>query len=1036
MGGMEVDLLGRFAVRRDGHEVPAADFGGRLPRRLVRVLAASHGQVVTRDALVAALWEADPPADPEANLNVLVNRARRAMGDPGAIETAGGGYVLRGPGITVDTERLEGHLREARQALARRDLPAAEAAVDAGTALWRGEPLPEDAYADWARPTRDAMERAYQGLLELGASVALASGAASRAADLAAMAVERAPLREAAHLLLIRALSAGGDQAAALAAYGQLRRTLAEELGIDPSQEAAALHQRILRGTAEGPAPLLAAAMTPLVGREAELRVLSTVSDEASVALVAGRAGAGKSRLLAELVARTDRPVLSARAVLPEREAPWSLASALVEQAIRRGVEPAAVLPARAAAALAEVVPGMAADPSALEPRTARAFVLRGAVGVLWATGPSLVVVDDLQWADSSSLELLALLAERRDGLAMVLAYRPEEVADDTPVARLLADLSATQPVEVGLGRLGADAIVTLVGSPAVAAALAEDTDGTPFAVLEAMRDLERAGSVRRRDGRWQPVAPDVADRARLAARVGQQRAIWVRTQRQPLVGRELVGLLALLGRPCSATLLAAATGSAVPDVLAGLHRLALAELVRQDPRGFTVAHDLVGETVRDRLEPVHRARLHRLLARALAAEGVPAEELARHLSGAGDVPAAAAAYVAAAQDRLERFADREAEQLAEEGLALQPGPQARRALLVVRAETLARRGDLGAAREELRVALSLTGPGPDRSRLLARLASLVSGSDDLVRASNIAELALVEAADEPAARGHALHVAALLDMNLERTARAHERFDEALALFSQTGDAPGVADIADAKAMAQFMAGDLTGAVESLGRVAGLFADAGNLLRAVTPRATRGHSLVFAGRPEEALVDIHAALEAAQSLGYAEGEAFSLWQRAEALAACGRPAEAQETAEASVAVARRIGHRGWTATALRGRGIAKQAAGDLAGAEAAFRESLATSEHLPLFTCWAHARLALLLVTGGRLDEAAPHVAAALGTGPPLGHYEARLAHCELAVARGEPAAQLVARAAELAARGGHAASLGRLRELARAAG
>ncbi|MQA13784.1 MAG: hypothetical protein GEV09_06295 [Pseudonocardiaceae bacterium] len=82
-------------------------------------------------------------------------------------------------------------------------------------------------------------------------------------------------------------------------------------------------------------------------------------------------------------------------------------------------------------------------------------------------------------------------------------------------------------------------------------------------------------------------------------------------------------------------------------------------------------------------------------------------------------------------------------------------------------------------------------------------------------------------------------------------------------------------------------------------------------------------------------------------------------------------------------------------------------------------------SERLPLFTSWAHARLGAVLVRTGRVDEAAHHVDAALGTGPPLGHYEARLARCELAVARHDAdAAALLADAVDRAIRGGHLAS------------
>ncbi len=1035
-GGVEIELLGRFAVRRDGREIAPGAFRGRLVRRLVRILAAHHEQVVTRDALIEALWGESRPADPDANLNALVNRARRALGDPAVLETVPGGYVLRGADVIVDAERFEEYVREARAALAAGDGKTASAAVDAARALWPGNPLPEDAYADWAGPLRDHPDRMYQDALEAGAAATLTIGDPRRATDLGAEAVSRQPLREAGHLLLVRALAASGDHAAALAAYERLRRTLADELGIDPSREAADLQQRLLRGelVPEQARPPEVAVRKPFVGRDAELAAVSRLGGERRVALVAGRSGSGKSRLLTELCAPTDRRVLAARAVSPEREAPSSLARMLLEAAMERGVNVRRLLPSRIVACLADLLPTLDAARAEVEPQTWRALVLHGAARILQGRG--LLVVDDLQCADSSSLELLALLAERGEEPAIVLAYRPQEVDDASPVAHFLTQLRATvRPVELRLGRLTTDSITGLVASPAVATALAEHTDCTPFAVLEVIRELHRAGALRRGPtGVWQPVATDAVDQARRAARAGQQRAIWARVQRQPTGRRELLGLLALLGRPAPAALLAAAAGNAVPDVLSALHHLAVAELVRHDARGFVVAHDLVGETVRDRLDAVERAGLHQLLARALTADSAAADELARHLAGAGDLPAATAAYVTAAQGRLDDFADREAERLADEGLALEPVREQRAALLEVRAETRARRGDLLGAREDLRAALSPANTGGTRSRLLARLAILAFGAEDLLRAQNLAELALAEAGEHAAARARALHVAALIDMNLEQPARAQQRFAEALGLFSRGGDARGVADILDAQAMAQFMDGDLHGAIDAFDRVARLFADLGNLLRVVTPRSARGHALVFAGQPDAGLAEADSALKLARSLGYAEGEAGALWIRAEALAACGRTAEAVAAADAAVIVARRAAHRGWTATALCGRGLALHAAGDLSGAAAAFRESLEASEHFPWFACLAHARLALVLIRLGRLDEAAKHVDEALVTGPPLGHYKARLARCELAVVRGEPgAAELIAEATYLATAGCYGASLPRLAELRR---
>ncbi len=65
MSPVEIDLLGRFAVRRDGRTLEATEFGGRRVRQLVRILAAERGHVVSRDALIEALWADNLPADPE-----------------------------------------------------------------------------------------------------------------------------------------------------------------------------------------------------------------------------------------------------------------------------------------------------------------------------------------------------------------------------------------------------------------------------------------------------------------------------------------------------------------------------------------------------------------------------------------------------------------------------------------------------------------------------------------------------------------------------------------------------------------------------------------------------------------------------------------------------------------------------------------------------------------------------------------------------------------------------------------------------------
>lgn len=1039
--GLEIGVLGSFAVRRDGNVVSTAAYGGQLAQRLVRMLAVRRGEVATRDMLIDALWGEQMPADPAANLNVLANRARRGLGDPDLVETTAGGYRLSSSAdVTVDTEQFAELVDVARTELGRGRPGRALAAISEAMALWRGEPLPEDAYADWAQPHRERLQQLYQNALEIGAQAALGAGDPARAADFAAAAVAREPLRESAHLLRIRALTSGGDIAAALAAFETLRSRLVEELGIDPSRTALDLHRQLLEGEVAvepdlGPRRRDRRQSTPMVGRRQELARLSELDAGQHVALISGQSGSGKSRLLEELAVSTDQRILAARAVLPERNIPWVLARSLLESATDAGADPVAALSARARAALADLLPGEKIEGTGvqLDAESRRALVLEGASRVIAAVRRPLVVVDDLQWADPSSLDLLAIAASRSPSVMMVLAYRPEEVTDGSEVESFLRDLQAeTRPLLISLGALPAEAVEQVVPDRELAALVTQRTDGTPFAVFEVLRNLEEQGSVRFTGGQWHRARADALEQARAEAHAGQRRSVVVRANRQPRSRREILELLALLGRPASTGLLASATGADPSELAEQLGALARADLVRPCDTGWQTAHDLVGETLAEQLAPVDRRRAHERLARALEADASSGGERARHLAGAGDPPAAAAAYAGAARQQSLRSADREAGQLAEAGLQLDPPDPVKADLLEVRGQTRFRAGSLAEARHDLRDALTLTSDSESRVRILAQLASMASGSVDLLHAENLAALALAEAGDDPAGRARALTISAVVDMNLERAARAEARYAEALALFEQVGDSQGMADVIDGRAMATFMGGDIIGGADAFDLAARLFADAGNLLRVVTPRSTRGHALMFAGEAVRGIADSNEALDLALSLGNPEGKAYALWQRSEILVAAGQITEGRGAAEEALAIAERMGHRGWSATSLNALGLARYADGDFEGSQDALAKAVARSENLAMFSSIAHARWALALVAAGRFKDAADHVGLALATGPPLGHYEGRLAQCAVAVALGADDAQaLLEDACRRAEAGGHGMSLAVLEKL-----
>ncbi len=1044
---LELRLLGRSAVLRDGAEIPPTDFGGRKVRTLLRILGTRQGAFVGYDALGEMLWPDRQPANLPANIQVLTNRARQAVGGLPLIRTLAGGYALEPePHCVVDATRFAVAVRRARELDGAAALPEYLAALR----LWTGDPLPEDLFADWAGEFRGRMLLARQTALERAAQLALDAGDAALAVELASAAVDAEPLREVAALTLVRALSAAGDDAAALVRYDAYRRALAEDLGVDPSPDAARLYRRLLAGERPGPAestsrpsgpahrPRPARRSTafgelPFVGRESDLRAIldRVAGPDGCTVTVAGTSGTGKSRLLREAASRV--PSATARATPAERAEPWSLIRSLLRDVLAQDVAFRDALPPRIGAALPALLPELdpidTAEPD-VDAESRRALLQEATVRLLDTAG-LVIVLDDLQWADPTSVALVGSARARLPDLRLVLAFRSDEIAG-APAAQLLdhvrPDLRITPPA---LPRAAIDALVT---DATLADVLADHTDRTPMAITEVLRGLASESRVAATaDGRWRTVDPAAADRARQLGADGQRHTILRRANREPPERREILDLVGILGRQAPVPLLAAtvgATDAQVLDRLAGLHR---SGLVRPGESGWVMTHDMIADVLADELDPARAARLHAAAAAANESlDGDPAER-ADHWRRAGDGRRATAAYAVAAQRALDDFADHEAIALADAGLRLEPHPSVAATLREIRAQARGRTGDIGGARADLRAALAVERAGPRRARILGRLALLASGADDLHRAAELAELALVEAGTDTPAVAQALEIAAMLDMNLNRPDRSRARSGRALELYRLLGDASGTARVLDEQAMATFLGGDVRAGGRALRRVADLFEDSGDLVRVVTPRSTAGHALVFAGQASEGLRQASAALDLARTLGHPEGQAYALWHRTEALAALDRTGEATADAREALAIATRIGHRGWTATSYRALGVAAHAAGDLDAALDAFTRSLASSEHLDLFASWAASRLALVHLAQGGVDDAGPLVSRALALGPPLGHYEARLAEAELAAATHRPdAAALARRALDLATAGGVRQGTRRLSDIA----
>jgi DNA-binding SARP family transcriptional activator len=1051
--GIDIRVLGRFSVSRDGEEIPPGAFGGRRARTLVRILLSRRGQFISRDFLVEALWPKSPPADPVMNINVLVRRARSALKDPALILTGPGGYSFaKSDTCVVDAEAFLDGVKRGRDLLGETQHSRAWDAFRGALDRWGGEPLAEDAYEDWAQEYRASLLGARLEALEGGAVAALASGDPRQAASLAEQAVLQEPLREASHLLLIEALAASGDTAAALSAFDRLRHLLADELGLDPSHEASKLQARILHGEVlltpaprPGQGPFKPALEElPFVGRETELKeALESVSSSFPPPIVvSGPSGAGKSRFLVEIGRRCPRPVLAAQAFYAQREEPWGLARTLLRECLALDVGVAQVLSSRLAQALVDLVPELqelrSIGDSRIDPESRRALALEGAVRLLEGVSPMrpLIVADDVQWADATSLNLLLLAAARVPRIGLVVAYRPEEIHEDAPAASFLAGLQrlGSDLQAIPLGPLSSSAISELIADEDLVRTISVEMEAMPFALAELLRALARRGAIAPdARGRWQAQAPDVSRLAYQLAQAGQRRTIQARVERHGMKERQTLALLALLGREAPARLIAIAQEEEQSATLKTLDALAEVQLVRLGDRGWASQHQHISDVVVEALDRFERGRLHEMIARALQSQGGDFSEIAHHLVGAGDPEAAADAFAEAARRSLDRFANDEAERLSDAGLRLDPSSGTRSRLLEIRAEAKARKGHLHSARDDLREALGHKQTGPDKSRILTRIAILTSGYEDYVRASELIELALTEAGQDLGARAEALTAGARVDMNLNRLDRAEKRAAEALALLERTGDANAMADALDTKVNIELHAGRVPSALHMLDHLARMFQDAGRLLRVGSPRSNRGYLLMFMGKLDEALSDIEEALELERTLGHPAGEAYCLWHRSEVLAYAGRVQEARESAQDALAIARRLGHREWTAAALKGLGVACLAAGALDEAERAYRDCREAASGMPIFSSWAACGLARVLIIRGDYAAAEDYLTRALSEGTAVVRYEVQILRAELAVARGDAdAGILVADALRLVESIGGQLFSGRLRQLA----
>ena len=457
------------------------------------------------------------------------------------------------------------------------------------------------------------------------------------------------------------------------------------------------------------PAPAISAVPLParlagphqagFVGRTPEREALdqclaNAANGERRVLLLAGEPGIGKTRLCAEAAAGARErgvAVLYGRCdeglSLPYQ--PWA-------EALRHVIAhvPAYLLRAHVAqhgGELVRLVPELGRrvadlpNPRTSDPETERYLLWGAATGLLAevaAETPVMVVLDDLQWADLPTLQLLRHLAglDGPSRLLVIGTYRDSDLGADHPLHDTLATLRREPGVErIRLSGLAEAEVVGLMSELAghemdaaglaLAAALWGETDGNPFFTGELLRHLAEIGAIRQgEDGRWETSAD--LDPVSLPASVREVIGQRVRRLGEGTAG--LLGVAAVIGQTFELNLISAVSGAdedAVLELLEAASRAAIVAEQTWSPGRFSFAHALIQRSLYADLSMTRRQRLHRRVAEALEAicrddPGERVGELAHHWGAAvTQVEAAKALHYAirAAERALQLLASDEA---------------------------------------------------------------------------------------------------------------------------------------------------------------------------------------------------------------------------------------------------------------------------------------------------------------------------------------------------------------------------------------
>ena len=654
---MDFRILGPLEVLNHGCVVP---LGGSKQRALLALLVLHANETLSAERLIDELWGERPPATAAKTLQAHVSRLRKALGaTDGAVVTRAHGYELELEPGCLDTHRFERLVGEGGAALGAGRPERALSLLENALALWRGPPLADLAYEPFAQREIARLDELKVAALEELIEAKLALGGHSELVGEVEALIGEHPYRERLRAQLMLALYRSDRQADALQAYQDARRTLVDQLGIEPGERLRRLEQAILAQdpalhlVAERPTtpePAKTKPSSAFVGRERELAELiggfdDAVAGRGCVILLAGEPGIGKSRLAEELMAqaraRGARVLVGRCWEAGGAPAYWPWVQSLRPYVRESDAEAVRAHLREGAADVAQLLPDLRdllgdlppAPPLESEGARFRLFdSLTAFLKSVAAARPLVLVLDDLHAADEPSLLLLRFVArELGDSrLLIVGAYRHIEPTLTDPLVTTLSEL-AREPVTrtLALGGLGEHDVARFIelAAPAapvadLAAAVHAETEGNPLFVGEIVRLLAAEKRL---------VEPATGP---LAIPQSVREVIGRRLRHLSDECNSLLALASVLGREFDLDALAGAGGLERGLVLELLDEGMEARVVSEVPGAIgrmRFAHALIRDAAYHGLTRSRRVQLHRQVGEAL--EKLYSSDLDRHLA-------------------------------------------------------------------------------------------------------------------------------------------------------------------------------------------------------------------------------------------------------------------------------------------------------------------------------------------------------------------------------------------------------------------